>query len=126
MFYVGRLSVDSAEELTIWLNKILNYEKNPTFGQWPTKALLAANGQNQNGNYGVDPQFPSKYAFAVNSITTYGGYTDAPSFNGWSSNMQEIQELLTKMQLMLSMMKLDMYYIGDMEEYKLGSGLGWI
>ena len=79
--YVGRLSVDSAEELTIQLNKILNYEKNPTFGLWPKKALLAANSQNDNGNYGVDPSFPSKYAFAVNSIASYGGYTDAPSFN---------------------------------------------
>ena len=79
--YVGRLSVDSSEELNIQINKILNYEKNPTFGLWPKKALLAANSQNQNNNYGVDPTFPSKYAAAVNSIATYGGYTDAPTFN---------------------------------------------
>ncbi|MBK1832504.1 C25 family cysteine peptidase [Roseibacillus ishigakijimensis] len=78
--YVGRLSVDNEEELLVQLAKILSYERNPVSGDWPTRALLAANSQNSNGNYGVDPTHPSKYAAAVNEIAGYGSYSNPPAF----------------------------------------------
>ncbi len=78
--YVGRLSVDDANDLTVQLNKILAYERDPQAGPWPTHVTLAANSQNDNSNYGVDPQFPSKYAAAVNAIADYANYIDPPSF----------------------------------------------
>ncbi|MFP6884340.1 MAG: C25 family cysteine peptidase [Roseibacillus sp.] len=78
--YVGRLSVDDADDLTVQLNKILAYERDPAIGLWPTRVTLAANSQNDNGVYGIDPQFPSKYAGAVNAIADYTNYTDPPTF----------------------------------------------
>jgi len=78
--YVGRLSVDNREQLLTQLSKILEYERSPVPGSWPTRALLCANSQNSNGNYGVDPSHPSKYAAAVNDIASYGSYTNPPSF----------------------------------------------
>lgn len=78
--YVGRLSIDNADDLTVQLNKILRYERNPAPGFWPNRVTLAANSQNDNGNYGVDSQFPSKYAAAVNAIANYTNYTNPPTF----------------------------------------------
>ncbi len=79
--YVGRLSIDNAADLTVQLNKILAYEKTPAVGNWPTRITLAANSQNDNGNYGVDSSFPSKYAAAVNAIANYTNYTNSPNFS---------------------------------------------
>ncbi len=39
--YVGRLPADSANELEIMINKTLNYETNPTIGDWMNRMLLA-------------------------------------------------------------------------------------
>lgn len=78
--YVGRLSVDDAEQLKAQLAKILSYERSPVAGSWPKQASLAANSQNDNDNYGVDPTHPSKYAKAVNDIAAYGGYSNPPTF----------------------------------------------
>lgn len=79
--YVGRLSIDDADDLTVQLNKILRYEQNPALGFWPTRVTLAANSQNDNDNYGIDPQWPSKYAAAVNAIANYTNYTNPPTFS---------------------------------------------
>ncbi|HVY71291.1 MAG TPA: C25 family cysteine peptidase, partial [Verrucomicrobiae bacterium] len=78
--YVGRLSVNSEGELNNQLAKILSYERNPIAGDWPTKATLAANSQNDDGSRGVSASFPSKYAAAVNAVASYGGYTSSPTF----------------------------------------------
>ncbi|MDB6039170.1 MAG: r, partial [Verrucomicrobiales bacterium] len=78
--YVGRLSINSSEELANQLGKILTYERNPTVGSWPTRATLAANSQNDDGSMFVSPSFPSKYAAAVNAIAAYGGYSSPPTF----------------------------------------------
>ena len=78
--YVGRLSVNSASELTTQLGKILSYERSPVAGDWPTRATLAANSQNDDGTTFVSPSFPSKYAAAVNAVAAYGGYSSPPSF----------------------------------------------
>ncbi len=78
--YVGRLSVNSATELTDQLAKILSYERDPATGDWPLRATLAANSQNDDGSYGVSASHPSKYAAAVNSIATYGSYVAPPTF----------------------------------------------
>ncbi|HOW66483.1 MAG TPA: C25 family cysteine peptidase [Candidatus Paceibacterota bacterium] len=78
--YVGRLSVDSAEDLKAQLEKILRYEKSPAVGSWPSQVTLAANSQNNDDSYGVSPSFPSKYAQAVNEIAGYGGYDSPPAF----------------------------------------------
>ncbi|HVY69735.1 MAG TPA: C25 family cysteine peptidase, partial [Verrucomicrobiae bacterium] len=78
--YVGRLSINSPAELKMQLQKILSYERSPAFGDWPTKATLAANSQNDDGTMGVSASFPSKYAAAVNAITAYGGYSSPPTF----------------------------------------------
>jgi hypothetical protein len=78
--YVGRLSVNSAAELDGQLAKILSYERDPVPGDWPTRATLAANSQNDDDTTGVSASFPSKYAAAVNAIATYGGYDSPPTF----------------------------------------------
>jgi len=78
--YVGRLSINSAAELDNQLEKTLSYERSPVSGDWPLQATLAANSQNNDDTTGVSASFPSKYAAAVNSIATYGGYTAAPVF----------------------------------------------
>jgi hypothetical protein len=78
--YVGRLSVNSAQELTDQLTKILAYERSPVAGDWPLHATLAANSENDDGSNGVSASHPSKYAAAVNAIATYGSYANPPTF----------------------------------------------
>jgi hypothetical protein len=78
--YVGRLSVNSAGELTDQLAKILSYERDPVAGDWPLQATLAANSENDDGSNGVSASHPSKYAGAVNAIATYGSYDSPPTF----------------------------------------------
>jgi hypothetical protein len=78
--YVGRLSVNSAGELTDQLAKILSYERDPVAGDWPLQATLAANSENDDGSNGVSASHPSKYAAAVNAIATYGSYDSPPTF----------------------------------------------
>jgi hypothetical protein len=78
--YVGRLSVNSAEELRNQLTKILSYERNPPPGSWPRRVVLAANSENDDGTRGVSASFPSKYAAAVNAIASYSYPLGAPTF----------------------------------------------
>ncbi|MSU20962.1 MAG: hypothetical protein EXS30_06155 [Pedosphaera sp.] len=78
--YVGRLSINSSAELKVQLQKILSYERDPAPGDWPTKATLAANSQNDDASMGVSASFPSKYAAAVNAIASYGSYSSPPTF----------------------------------------------
>ncbi len=78
--YVGRLSVNSSEELNAQLEKILAYERGEIPGNWPTLATLLANSENDDGSRGVSTSFPSKYAQAVNDIADYGSYNDPPTF----------------------------------------------
>ena len=78
--YVGRLSANSDEDLKVQVDKILRYERTPPSGDWPTRATLCANSQNDAGSYGVNPDWPSKYAKAVQDTVNYGGYTSPPSF----------------------------------------------
>ena len=78
--YVGRLSVNSAGELTDQLTKILAYERDPVAGDWPLHATLAANSENDDGSNGVSASHPSKYAGAVNAIATYASYDNPPTF----------------------------------------------
>lgn len=79
--YVGRLSINNATDLTVQLDKILAYERNPALGDWPTRVSLAGNSQNDDGTYGVSSSFPSKYAAAVNAIANYTNYTNPPTFS---------------------------------------------
>ncbi len=78
--YVGRLSVNDEDELTTQLDKILSYERAPAPGDWPLKAVLAANSENDDGTRGVSASWPSKYAGAVNEIAGYSSYTNPPAF----------------------------------------------
>lgn len=78
--YVGRLSANTEEELRVQLDKILRYERNPPFGDWPTRATLCANSQMDNGSYGVNPGWPTKYALAVEQTVSYTGYINPPIF----------------------------------------------
>lgn len=78
--YVGRLSANTDNELKVQVDKILRYERTPPSGDWPRRATLCANSQNDSGSYGVNPDFPSKYAKAVQDTVTYGGYTNPPIF----------------------------------------------
>jgi len=78
--YVGRLSCNSVEELEVQLAKILAYERQPIGGDWPTRATLCANSENDDGTRGVSASFPSKYAQAVNDVAGYGSYTGPPTF----------------------------------------------
>lgn len=78
--YVGRLSANSDADLQAQVDKILRYERTPPPGDWPTRATLCANSQNDAGSYGVNPDWPSKYAKAVQDAVNYGGYTAPPTF----------------------------------------------
>jgi hypothetical protein len=79
--YVGRLSFNTAANLTVQLDKILAYERAPALGTWPTRVSLAGNSQNDDGSYGVSSSFPSKYAAAVEAIANYTNYTNSPTFS---------------------------------------------
>lgn len=78
--YVGRLSANSTTELNNQLEKILQYERTPRAGNWPTIVTLCANGQMDNGDFGVNSEWPTKYSLAVEQTATYGGYTNPPTF----------------------------------------------
>lgn len=78
--YVGRLSANTNEDLQVQVDKILRYERTPPSGAWPTRATLCANSQNDAGSYGVNPDWPSKYAKAVQDAVNYAGYTNPPTF----------------------------------------------
>lgn len=78
--YVGRLSANSEEELRVQLAKILRYERNPRVGDWPTRATLCGNSQMDNGDYGVNSEWPTKYSLAVEQTVNYAGYTNPPIF----------------------------------------------
>jgi hypothetical protein len=78
--YVGRLSANSTSELKIQLDKILKYERSPVSGNWPTIATLCANSQMDNGDYGVNSEWPTKYSLAVEQTVNYGSYTNPPTF----------------------------------------------
>jgi len=78
--YVGRLSANSTAELKIQLDKILKYERTPVRGDWPTIATLCANSQMDDGGYGVNAEWPTKYSLAVQQIVTYGSYSNPPTF----------------------------------------------
>ena len=78
--YVGRLSANTDNDLKVQVDKILRYERTPPAGDWPRRATLCANSQNDGGSYGVNPDFPSKYAKAVEDTVAYGGYTGPPIF----------------------------------------------
>jgi hypothetical protein len=78
--YVGRLSADDTTELKNQLDKILKYERTPVRGDWPTLATLCANSQMDNGDYGVNSEWPTKYSLAVQQTVTYGSYTNPPTF----------------------------------------------
>jgi hypothetical protein len=78
--YVGRLSVNTSEELQNQVKKILSYEKNPFPGSWPKAATLVANSENDDGSQFINSAFPSKYAAAVNAIAAFGEYINPPTF----------------------------------------------
>lgn len=78
--YVGRLSANDSDELAVQLKKILRYEQTPPWGQWPTIATLCANSQMDNGDYGVNSEWPTKYSLAVEQIAGFGGYSNPPTF----------------------------------------------
>lgn len=78
--YVGRLSANNAGELKNQLDKILKYERSPVSGNWPKRATLCANSQMDNEDYGVNPEWPTKYSKAVEQIVDYAGYTNQPIF----------------------------------------------
>nr|MCU0780240.1 C25 family cysteine peptidase [Akkermansiaceae bacterium] len=78
--YVGRLSANGTEELRVQLDKILRYERNPVRGDWPTIVTLCANSQMDNGDYGVNSEWPTKYSLAVEQTASFGGYSGAPTF----------------------------------------------
>lgn len=78
--YVGRLSANSTTELSVQLNKILNYERRPPAGDWPRRATLCANSQMDNGDYGVNSEWPTKYSKAVEDTVNYGSYLSPPIF----------------------------------------------
>ena len=78
--YVGRLSANSTDELDRQLTKILNYERRPPSGDWPLRATLCANSQMDNGDYGVNAEWPTKYSKAVEDTVNFGSYTAAPIF----------------------------------------------
>ncbi|RYD32018.1 MAG: hypothetical protein EOP86_16635, partial [Verrucomicrobiaceae bacterium] len=78
--YAGRLSANSEPELKTQVDKILTYERSPAAGGWPRRVTLCANSQMDNGAYGVNAGWPTKYALAVEQTASYGGYTNAPNF----------------------------------------------
>lgn len=78
--YVGRLSVNTEEELKVQLDKILRYERTPPTGTWPTRVTLCGNSQMSNGDYGVNSEWPTKYSLAIEETVNYGGYTNPPVF----------------------------------------------
>ncbi len=78
--YVGRLSANSTAELDTQLTKILNYERRPPSGDWPLRATLCANSQMDNGDYGVNAEWPTKYSKAVEDTLNYGSYATVPIF----------------------------------------------
>ncbi len=79
--YVGRLSVDSSDELRNQVSKILDYERSPPPGSWPARVTLAANSEDSDGDKGVTDLFPSKYALAIEQTAEYEDYVITPDFN---------------------------------------------
>jgi len=53
--YIGRLPADSANELSIMINKTLKYENDPYIGDWMNKMLLAG-GVSSYYHYDPDPK----------------------------------------------------------------------
>ncbi|MFZ9931913.1 MAG: C25 family cysteine peptidase [Chthoniobacterales bacterium] len=78
--FVGRLSANTTNELKLQLDKILRYEKSPFVGDWPLYFAMCANSETDSGARGISPEWPSKYARAVQDAVNYAGYTNPPGF----------------------------------------------
>ncbi len=78
--YVGRLSVDSGEDLTNQLDRIIRYDRGLSLGTWPQEVTLCANSETSGSCLGVCTNFPSKYAQAVEDIDGYNQYNIQPNF----------------------------------------------
>jgi Peptidase family C25 len=108
---VGRLSVDSAADLTVQVAKILNYEKNPKIGGAYNRAVLVSHEEDApgkyqgnceevaNAGYVVPPTFVKHYGATFGQdngdviasldagcgVVSYRGHGSTNTWSGWNT-----------------------------------------
>lgn len=76
--FVGRLSAQSTTDMTIQINRTLEYEKNPASGDWMTNAIGL--GSDEGAGYGNDGEADWQHLRNIRTILQNFGYNTVYEF----------------------------------------------